>query len=94
MIANTLVSVNLSAIPNDLVNLHRAARSACMAVLDLAPGFSGRSKESLWNKEKIPAEIFSRIVQFAMTADESRFEFSDKVGEFRPNVATGLLTVR
>lgn len=43
---------------------------------------------------RFPGEIRKKIFRFAMTAKDGRFEFTDLVGPFKPNVATGLLRAK
>ncbi|MCJ1462513.1 hypothetical protein MMC07_001115 [Pseudocyphellaria aurata] len=40
---------------------------------------------------RLPAELRKKIIKWAMTAEKGVFEFNDRVGPFKPNVATGLL---
>lgn len=42
----------------------------------------------------LPAEIRKKIFKIAMTAEGAKFEFTDRVGPFKPNVATGLLSAK
>lgn len=50
--------------------------------------------EAFLDFNRFPGEIRKKIVQHAMTAEEGKLEFTDRVGYFKPNVATGLLTTR
>lgn len=42
----------------------------------------------------VPGEIRKRIIMFAMTGEEGKLEFTNGVGPFKPNVATGLLRAK
>ena len=50
--------------------------------------------EVFLDMSQVPGEIRKRIIMFAMTANHAKLEFTNGVGPFKPNVATGLLRAR
>lgn len=98
-VENCIISVNMSSIPTDLALLNHAATVAALSVLSLSPDRNfvyGKPTplEFMIDIKRIPAEIRTKIFKLAMTAEGHTFNFADKVGFFKPNVAVGLLRTR
>lgn len=53
-----------------------------------------KSRAQAPKKVFLPGEILKPIFRLAMTAEDGKFEFTDRVGPFKPNVAIGLLRAK
>lgn len=77
-----------SALPIDRLNIAEDSKQ------DSVTSPAKSVNEAFLDFNRLPGEIRKRIVKYAMTAEEGILEFTDRVGHFKPNVATGLLTAK
>lgn len=96
---NSVVSVDSPGAPSDIIAPSQAAVASSLAVLSISGDNNSGCKKAeggniLYKLEKLANEILIMILKYVMTATNQIFDFSDKVGIFKPNITTGVLRVR